>query len=147
MKILIVNGPNLNLLGEREPEVYGSESLADINQWIEGKRMGDGCKLKFFQSNHEGAIIDYLHANRTWADGVVLNAGALTHYSYALADAITACQIPAVEVHLSDIHQREDFRKISVIKAVCVEQISGHGKQGYLDAIDMLVRRSSAKHT
>lgn len=136
MKLLIINGPNLNLLGEREPEVYGDETLDDLNQWI-AKKANDH-ELKFYQSNHEGEILDYLQANRSWADGVVLNAGALTHYSYALADCITACQVPTVEVHISDIHKREAFRKNSVIEAACVKQISGHGKQGYVEAIDFL---------
>lgn len=138
MKLLIVNGPNLNLLGEREPEVYGSESLDDLNAWIAAHDYAQGHQLKFFQSNHEGEILDYLQGNRKWADGIILNAGALTHYSYALADCITACQVRTVEVHISDIHKREDFRKNSVIEAVCIKQISGFGKQGYVDAIKFL---------
>lgn len=138
MKLLIVNGPNLNLLGEREPDVYGSETLQQLNRWIEEHELAQGHQLKFFQSNHEGEILDYLQGNRHWADGVVLNAGALTHYSYALADCITSCQVPTVEVHISDIHKREDFRKKSVIETVCIKQISGHGKQGYVDAIQHL---------
>lgn len=138
MKIVIINGPNLNLLGEREPEVYGNESLDDVNQWIANHDIAKGHELKFYQSNHEGQIIDYLQANRHWANGFVINAGALTHYSYALADAITACQTPTVEVHLSDIHKREEFRKVSVIQAVCIKQISGFGKQGYIDGIALL---------
>ncbi len=141
MKLLIVNGPNLNLLGEREPQVYGSESLKDLNNWIAQHESVQGHQLKFFQSNHEGEILDYLQGNRQWADGVVLNAGALTHYSYALADCITACQAPTVEVHISDIHKREEFRKNSVIEAVCIKQISGFGKQGYIDAIKYLESR------
>lgn len=135
MKILIINGPNLNLLGEREPEVYGSESLAEVNLWISSHSAANGHQLKFFQSNHEGAIIDMMHDNRHWADGLVINAGGLTHYSVVLRDAIVGCQIPAVEVHISDIHAREDFRKVSVIEQVCIEQISGRGKQGYIDAM------------
>lgn len=138
MNILIVNGPNLNLLGEREPEVYGADSLQAINQWVLESSQAEGHQIKFYQSNHEGSIIDYLQGNRRWADGVVINPGGLTHYSVALRDAIAGCQIPTVEVHLSDIHAREDFRKISMIKDVCVQQISGKGKQGYLDALDVL---------
>ena len=138
MKLLIINGPNLNLLGEREPHVYGSETLQDLNSWIVEHECSQGMQLKFYQSNHEGEIIDYLQGNRNWADGVILNAGALTHYSYALADCITACQLPTVEVHISDIHKREEFRKNSVIEAVCVKQITGLGKQGYVDAIKYL---------
>ncbi|MFT7526037.1 MAG: 3-dehydroquinate dehydratase-2 [Arenicella sp.] len=135
MKILIINGPNLNLLGEREPEIYGAESLAEVNQWIAAHKLAAVHELKFYQSNHEGQIIDTLQANRHWAQGCVINPGGLTHYSVALRDAIAGCQIPTVEVHISDIHAREEFRHISMVKDVCLEQISGKGKQGYIDAI------------
>ena len=141
MKILIINGPNLNLLGEREPEVYGSETLSDINRWIEGHESAKNHDLTFFQSNHEGSIIDFLHGYRKTADGVVINAGGLTHYSVALRDAIAGCQIDTVEVHISDIHAREEFRKISMIEDVCLIQISGHGKQGYVEGIEFLANR------
>jgi len=143
MKILIVNGPNLNLLGEREPDVYGSETLADVNAWINSQIAEQGHQLTFYQSNHEGQIIDFLHAHRRFVQGVVINPGGLTHYSVALRDAIAGCQLPTVEVHLSDIHAREEFRKISMVKDVCIGQISGHGKQGYLEAIELLVGESS----
>ncbi len=139
MKILIVNGPNLNLLGEREPEVYGNESLADINNWICNHDASTGHQLHFYQSNHEGQIIDYLHAYRKSAQGVVINPGGLTHYSIALRDAISGCQVPTVEVHISDIHSREPFRQVSMVKDVCIAQISGHGKLGYVEAIELLV--------
>ena len=139
MNILIINGPNLNLLGEREPEVYGSESLDDINQWILQQAVADGHKLKFYQSNHEGQLIDFLQANRRWANGAVINPGGLTHYSVALRDAIAGCQVPTVEVHLSDIHGREGFRQISMMKDVCVAQMSGQGKQGYIKAMAALI--------
>ncbi|MCL4132312.1 UNVERIFIED_CONTAM: hypothetical protein GTU68_012686 [Idotea baltica] len=145
MKILIINGPNLNLLGEREPTIYGRETLEDLNAWIDNHQVTQNHELKFYQSNHEGELIDYLQGNRKWADGVVLNAGAYTHYSYALADGITACQIPTVEVHISDIHKREEFRKISVIQASCIKQITGLGKQGYIDAVEFLVSYSNNK--
>lgn len=135
MNILIVNGPNLNLLGEREPEIYGSESLGEINNWISQQPVSNGKQLKFYQSNHEGSIIDFLQANRRWADGLVINPGALTHYSIALRDAIAGCRLKAVEVHLSDIHAREEFRKVSVVKDVCIKQISGLGKEGYIKAL------------
>lgn len=141
MNILIINGPNLNLLGEREPEVYGSESLDDINQWIAAHSFLEQHKLTFYQSNHEGHIIDFLHAHRRSANAVVINPGGLTHYSVALRDAIAGCQIPTVEVHISDIHAREEFRKVSLVKDVCVAQISGHGKQGYIDAIELLMSK------
>ncbi len=138
-RIVVVHGPNLNLLGEREPEIYGSATLGEVNHQIKdfAKRMGVE-EVRIFQSNHEGAIIDYLHENRRWADGLVINPGALTHYSYALRDAIAAIQLPAVEVHLSDIANREPFRRISVIKEVCIRQITGLGPQGYLRAIEAL---------
>lgn len=142
MKLLVINGPNLNLLGEREPDVYGRDSLADINLWI---RQHDACQqvaLKFYQSNHEGEIIDYLHAHRGWADGVVINPGGLTHYSVSLRDAIVGCQLPTVEVHISDIHSREPFRQVSMIEDVCLRQICGQGKQGYINAVELLTRQS-----
>jgi len=144
MKILIINGPNLNLLGEREPDIYGHDSLEDVNAWIEQHDIVQKHELSFYQSNYEGAIIDYLHAHRTSADGVVINPGGLTHYSVALRDAILGCQIPSVEVHLSDIHAREEFRKVSMVKDVCIKQISGLGKQGYIDAVlalELVIKR------
>ena len=142
MNILVVNGPNLNLLGEREPEIYGSENLDSINQWLINKAYEVDTKvnLEFFQSNHEGQIIDFIQSHRKTAKGCVLNAGGLTHYSVALRDAISACQIPTVEVHISDIHAREDFRKTSVITDVCIEQISGRGKEGYLEGVRLLLK-------
>ena len=142
MKILIVNGPNLNLLGEREPEIYGHDSLVDVNQWISAHELAENHLLHFFQSNHEGDLIDYIHGHRRSADGLIINPGGLTHYSVALRDAISSSQLAAIEVHLSDVHAREDFRKISMIKDVCIEQISGLGKHGYIKAIERL-----AKHT
>lgn len=142
MEIHVINGPNLNLLGEREPEVYGSETLDDLNQWVLQQLADIATKveveLEFFQSNHEGELIDYMQAHRHSANGYVLNAGAYTHYSIALRDAISGCQVPTVEVHISDIHAREEFRHHSVIQDVCIKQISGHGKQGYIEAIELL---------
>lgn len=137
MNIAVLNGPNLNLLGERNPEQYGSQSLEDLKAEI-SNYVGDRHVLRFFQSNHEGDLIDYLHENRKWAEGFIINPGAFTHYSYALRDAIEAVDTPCVEVHLSDIENREDFRKISVTKEVCVAQIKGKGFISYLDAIDIL---------
>jgi 3-dehydroquinate dehydratase-2 len=139
LRILIIHGPNLNLLGEREPEVYGKTTLEDVNYEIAKLAEKLGVLVEFFQSNHEGAIIDFLHENRTTANGVVINPGALTHYSYALRDAIAGVQLPTMEVHLSDIHKREPFRKISVTQEVCIGQVYGKGLNSYLEGLDLLV--------
>ena len=141
MKIIIVNGPNLNLLGEREPEIYGSETLNQINEWIKNHDVCLGIDLEFFQSNSEGAIIDFIHSKRKEVQYLVINPGALTHYSYALRDAIVGTEMKAVEVHLSDIHDRENFRKISVIKSICLTQIFGEGEQGYIKAIQHILEQ------
>lgn len=135
MKILVINGPNLNLLGEREPAVYGDNSLESINAELAKKAADMGYDIEFFQSNGEGAIIDCLHAARLDCAGVILNAGAYTHYSYAIRDAIAAIKIPVVEVHLSNVDSREEFRKISVIAPVCKGSISGFGKYSYALAL------------
>jgi len=140
MKILVINGPNLNLLGKREPEIYGSETLNEIMDWLKSSPEAEGHELVHFQSNREGGIIDRLHDAIGQVDGIIINPGAFTHYSYAIRDAITAAGIPTIEVHLSDIHSREDFRKISVIAPVCVEQISGLGKESYLEGLKKLVQ-------
>lgn len=139
MKILVINGPNLNLLGEREPSVYGDNSLQSINDRLAAKAADMGYEMTFFQSNSEGAIIDSLHAARLDCAGVILNAGAYTHYSYAIRDAIAAIKIPVIEVHLSNVDNREEFRKVSVIAPVCKGSISGFGKYSYdlaLNALD-----------
>ena len=140
MKILVINGPNLNLLGVREPDVYGSETLADIENWLNEQPETDGHYITWFQSNHEGEIIDQLHSTIKEVDGILINPGAFTHYSYAIRDALTAIDVPTVEVHLSNIYQREEFRKISVIKDVCVGQYFGKGKNSYLEAFRLLIR-------
>ncbi len=137
--ILVIHGPNLNLLGEREPGVYGHLNLQDVNRYIEQKASDLNVTVEFFQSNHEGHLIDFIHNNRHDAQGIVINPGALTHYSYSLRDAIAGVQLPTIEVHLSDIHSREDFRKISVIREVCINQISGLGLDSYLTGLENLV--------
>ena len=135
MNILVINGPNLNLLGFREPDIYGHETLSDIEKWLNEQPESAGYTIIWFQSNHEGNIIDRIHEAMGNTDGIIINPGAFTHYSYALRDAIASANIPTVETHLSDIHSREEFRKVSVIKDVCIDQISGLGKQGYLEAL------------
>lgn len=137
-KILVIHGPNLNLLGEREPGVYGGDSYEAVNDAIIVRAMKCDMQCEVFQSNHEGEIIDTLHLARKNYDGVILNAGAYTHYSYAIRDAISAIKIPVVEVHMSNIHAREEFRHHSVISSVCAGQIAGFGKASYLLAVDAL---------
>ena len=137
-RILVLHGPNLNLLGEREPEIYGRMTLEELNERIRGFAASRGIEVRIFQSNHEGTLIDLIHHHRRWAQGIVINPGALTHYSYALRDAIAAVGVPTVEVHLSDIHSREPFRRVSVIKDVCIAQISGKGAGSYLEALELL---------
>ena len=139
MKLLIINGPNLNLIGRREVDVYGKENLDQIINWVSENIESSKVDLIWFQSNSEGDIIDKLH----WAidnqiAGVIINPGAYTHYSYAIRDAISSIEIPTIEVHLSNIDERENFRKKSVIRDVCKKQIKGKGKEGYLEAIKIL---------
>ena len=135
-KILVIHGPNLNLLGEREPGVYGTDTFDSINAEITELALKQGLYCEIFQSNHEGEIIDELHLARKNYDGVILNAGAYTHYSYAIRDAIAAIKIPVIEVHLSNIHARDEFRHTSVIAPVCAGQIAGFGKYSYFLAVD-----------
>ena len=140
-RILVLNGPNLNLLGEREPDVYGTVTLADIEREVAAYAAERVASVDCFQTNHEGGLIDRLHAARGVYDGIVYNPGAHTHYSYALRDAVSSIDVPTVEVHLSDISSREDFRKVSVIAPVCIAQIKGKGKEGYKEAVDVLLGR------
>ena len=143
MNILFINGPNLNILGKREPEIYGNESLDLLIAWVTKQINTKENDIHWFQSNSEGKIIDKLH----WAldnkmDGIIINPGAYTHYSIAIRDAISSIKIPTVEVHLSDIENREDFRRISVIKDVCISQITGLGKDVYVRAANLLLNKN-----
>ncbi len=137
-KILLLNGPNLNLLGEREPAIYGTATLEQVAARAATLAQSLGLELRHLQSNHEGALIDALHDARAWASGVILNAGAYTHTSIALRDAIQAVQLPVIEVHLSNIHAREPFRHTSLIAPVCVGQITGFGAESYLLAVQAM---------
>ena len=141
MKISVINGPNINFLGIREPAIYGTQSLEEINQMIADEAKKHRIAVSFFQSNHEGALIDFIqqcyHDN---FDGIVINPGAFTHYSYALRDAIAGVGIPCIEVHLSNIHNREEFRHKSVTVAVCYGQICGLGPIGYVLAIEAILK-------
>ena len=139
MRILVINGPNLNMLGRREPEHYGADTLESIEQALTEKGKALGCEPVFFQSNHEGGIIDFIQEKASGADGILINPGALTHYGYSLHDALVDSGLPVVEVHLSDIHAREKWRRISVISDVVSKQISGLKAQSYLLGLKALV--------
>lgn len=148
MKILVINGPNINFLGIREKSVYGAEDYDYLLNMIGNKGEELGIAVEVFQSNHEGAIIDRIQdAYFDGTDGIVINPGAYTHYSYAIRDALASIQLPKVEIHISDITAREEFRKVSVTAPVCNKQIYGHGLKGYLEAIDavMEIKASEAK--
>ncbi|MBI5743227.1 MAG: 3-dehydroquinate dehydratase [Elusimicrobia bacterium] len=136
MNVLMIHGPNLHLLGRRKPELYGKATLARLNTDLRRHAAALGFKIRIFQSNCEGKIIDLLTANAAWADALIINPGAYTHYSYAIRDAIEALQLPAIEVHLTDIMKREPFRRVSVIKPVCLAQFKGDGAGSYLKALD-----------
>ena len=140
MKILIINGPNINFVGIREKGIYGTETYEEICTRLMDYAREKGIDMEIWQSNHEGAIIDKIQSiYGTDVKGVVINPGAYTHYSYAIADAIKSIDIPFVEVHFSDINSREDFRKVSVTKAGCIAQISGFGAEGYFMAVDKIM--------
>lgn len=139
MKLLILNGPNLNLLGQREPEIYGHRSYDDLCKLICEHAAAMGCQVELFQSNHEGTLIDAIQASRAGYGGIVINPGAYAHYSYAIYDALRCAPVPAVEVHISDITSREPFRAVSVTAPACVRTIAGHGLDGYIEAMDYLL--------
>lgn len=141
VRLLLINGPNLNRLGKREPHIYGSDTLQDLEQQLTSFAAEYEAELTCFQSNHEGEIIDQIHEAEGTYDGIVLNAGAFTHYSYAIRDAIASVNVPVVEVHISNIHAREPFRHVSVIAPVTVGQIVGLGFTGYRLAILALLER------
>ena len=136
MRILVLNGPNLNLLGEREPAVYGTTTLADIEAMMMARAHELGQELRFGQSNHEGVLIDRIHAERHWMDLLIMNPGAFTHYSYALRDAVASVSKPMIEVHLSDLTKREAFRQHTVFEGLSrTHRIMGRGAEGYLEAL------------
>ena len=144
MKILVLNGPNLNLLGKREPGIYGTGSYDDLCMELVAYAAARDIRVDIRQSNHEGALIDEIQAADGVYDGIVINPGAYTHYSYAIRDAIKAITVPVVEVHISDIEKREEFRHLSVTAPVCIAQIRGHGFESYTMAIDMLAKLEPA---
>jgi 3-dehydroquinate dehydratase-2 len=139
MNLLLVHGPNLNLLGERKPDVYGRTTLLDIEGDVAAAANERGAAVLCFQSNHEGAIIDFLHEHRKLAQGLIINAGGLTHTSVALRDAIESAALPAVEVHISNTHARDEFRRTSLLAGVCVGQVTGLGRAGYTAATRLLI--------
>ena len=145
MKILVLNGPNLNLLGVREPGIYGTENYAALVARVKSAAARLGVEVEIRQSNHEGALVDEIQAAYGKFDGIVINPGAYTHTSIALPDAVKAVSIPTVEVHISDVASREDFRQISYIRKACVKTICGHGIAGYTEAIDYLIKEYGDK--
>jgi 3-dehydroquinate dehydratase-2 len=147
MRILLINGPNLNTLGTREPHIYGKMTLPEIEQAVTARAAALGAETRVFQANSEGAMVDWLQQEQSAADGLIINAGALTHYGIALRDAIAACDMPVIEVHISNVWKREEFRHESLLSPVVVGAIVGLGTQGYLLAVDALVPLiEAAKH-
>lgn len=146
MKILIINGPNLNFLGIREKSIYGTRDYNFLLKMIQDKADEENATVQVYQSNHEGAIIDRLQeAYSDGTEGIIINPGAYTHYSYAIHDALKSLEIPKIEIHISDIMSREEFRRVSVTAPACDVQIKGHGLEGYLEAIDMLLKKQLKK--
>ena len=147
MKILVINGPNLNMLGRRDTEHYGTDTLQSIERSLLEKGKELGCKLSFFQSNHEGALIDFIQKEAEGASGILINPGALTHYGYSLHDALLDAGLPVIEVHLSDIQNREDWRKISVISDIATSQVSGFRANSYLMGLEALIKHIGGGQT
>lgn len=138
MKILVINGPNINMLGIREPGIYGKDNYNTLCETVKSYAEENGIEVKLFQSNHEGALVDEIQAAYGVFDGIVINPGAYTHTSIALLDAVKAVSIPTVEVHISDVASREDFRQVSYIRSACVKTVCGHGIKGYTEAMEFL---------
>ena len=145
MKILVLNGPNINMLGIREPAIYGKENYSSLLSKIQKHANERGITVNVIQSNHEGVLVDEIQAAYKKVDGIVINPAAYTHTSVALLDALKAVGLPAVEVHISDVSKREDFRQISYVREACIATVSGHGTDGYLEAIDLLIAHRSKK--
>lgn len=145
MKILVINGPNLNMLGIREPQIYGKETYRSLLEKIKSYCKAKSLDVEFFQSNHEGDLVDRIQAAYGAVDGIVINPGAYTHTSVAILDALKAVSIPTVEVHISEVDKREEFRQISYIRAASIATITGHGTDGYLEAIDILSQKGESK--
>lgn len=141
MKILVINGPNLNMLGIREPDHYGKETYADLCEKIQKHCDSKNVKVKIYQSNHEGDLVDEIQKAYGSIDGIVINPGAYTHTSIAILDAVKSVNIPTVEVHISKVEEREDFRQVSYVRLACVKTITGHGTDGYIEAIDFLTEK------
>ena len=146
LKISLIHGPNLNLLGVRDPDVYGTDKFDTVNQKIQEHAKNRGIEVRIFQANGEGAIIDQIQDVRGWADAIVINAGAYTHYSYAIRDALADSRLPVIEVHLSNIHAREEFRHVSVIAPIASGLIAGFGTNSYLLALDAAKKLIEASH-
>lgn len=145
MKILVLNGPNLNMLGVREPDIYGRETYDSLIEKITSYCKAKHIDIECFQSNHEGSLVDKIQEAYGSCDGIVINPGAYTHTSIALLDALKAVSIPAVEVHISEVDKRESFRQISYVRSACFATVSGHGTDGYIEAIDLILKRLGAK--
>lgn len=141
MKILVINGPNLNMLGIREPDHYGKETYKDLCEKIQKHCDSKNVKVKIYQSNHEGDLVDEIQKAYGNIDGIVINPGAYTHTSIAILDAVKSVNIPTVEVHISKVEEREDFRQVSYVRLACVKTITGHGTDGYIEAIDFLTEK------